>query len=96
MERTAEYWHKSAARAIEKAANRKKNDKIAKNLIIFIGDGMGISTLTAARILKGQLQGKPDAKRLQFEEFPYSALIRVSDKFIIAHSLIVFNDIPCA
>ncbi|XP_074602643.1 alkaline phosphatase-like [Brevipalpus obovatus] len=76
VEKTVDYWHKSAARDIEKAANRKKNDKIAKNLILFIGDGMGISTLTAARILKGQLHGKPDAKRLQFEEFPYSSLIR--------------------
>lgn len=28
---------------------------MAKNVIIFIGDGMGISTVTASRILKNQL-----------------------------------------
>ncbi|MDZ7812658.1 MAG: alkaline phosphatase [Ideonella sp.] len=47
----------------------------AKNVILFVGDGMGISTLTAARILEGQLQGKPgEENRLSFETFPYLAL----------------------
>ena len=31
----------------------------AKNIILFIGDGMGVSTVTAARILAGQLKGMP-------------------------------------
>ncbi len=30
----------------------------ARNIILFIGDGMGISTITAARILEGQQNGK--------------------------------------
>ena len=29
----------------------------AKNVILFIGDGMGVSTLTAARIYDGQKRG---------------------------------------
>jgi len=29
----------------------------AKNVIIFIGDGMGVSTVTAARIFDGQSKG---------------------------------------
>ena len=29
----------------------------AKNIILFIGDGMGVSTVTAARIFDGQSQG---------------------------------------
>ena len=29
----------------------------AKNVILFVGDGMGISTITAARILDGQNKG---------------------------------------
>ena len=29
----------------------------ARNIILFIGDGMGVSTLTAARIHQGQRQG---------------------------------------
>ena len=28
-----------------------------RNVILFLGDGMGISTITAARILAGQLAG---------------------------------------
>ena len=30
----------------------------AKNVILFVGDGMGLSTLTAARILAGQNEGR--------------------------------------
>jgi alkaline phosphatase len=60
----------------------------AKNVILFVGDGMGISTITAARILEGQnnsLKGTLDGtgtysagenNLLSFEEFPYSALSR--------------------
>ena len=28
-----------------------------KNVILFLGDGMGVSTVTAARIFEGQLMG---------------------------------------
>jgi len=61
----------------------------AKNVILFIGDGMGISTITAARMLEGQnkgLKGSLDngattynageQNLLSFEEFPYTALSR--------------------
>lgn len=47
----------------------------AKNLILFIGDGMGISTVTAARIFEGQQQGGPgEDHELSWESFPYTAL----------------------
>lgn len=49
----------------------------AKNVILFVGDGMGVSTLTAARILAGQKQGALGEEGfLSFEEFPYSAQIK--------------------
>jgi alkaline phosphatase len=49
----------------------------ARNVILFVGDGMGISTITAARILEGQRRGESgEQNRLSFEEFPYSALVR--------------------
>jgi alkaline phosphatase len=42
-----------------------------KNVIVFIGDGMGMSTITAARIYKGQLAGKSgEENQLSFEHFP--------------------------
>lgn len=50
----------------------------AKNVIIFIGDGMGISTVTAARIYKGQKAGKSgEEATLTFEEFPHTGLSKV-------------------
>lgn len=47
----------------------------AKNLILFIGDGMGVSTVTAARIFEGQQLGGPgEDHQLSWESFPYTAL----------------------
>lgn len=46
-----------------------------RNVILFIGDGMGVATLTAARIYDGQQRGKDGASnRLSFETFPHLAL----------------------
>jgi alkaline phosphatase len=54
------------------------NYGVAKNLILFIGDGMGLSTVTAMRILKGQKQGKTGEEGwLNFEKFPSLALAKV-------------------
>ena len=50
----------------------------ARNIILFIGDGMGISTITAARILEGQQQGNSgEENTLSWESFPNTALIKV-------------------
>jgi len=47
----------------------------AKNVILFVGDGMGISTVTAIRILDGQLKGMPGEENvLPFERFEHLAL----------------------
>jgi alkaline phosphatase len=59
-------------------ANSKRIDPIktrAKNIILFVGDGMGIASVTGARILEGQLNGKPgEENRLSFESLPYVGL----------------------
>lgn len=48
-------------------------------MILFLGDGMSISTVTAARIFKGQNKGNPgEEDSLSFESFPYVSLIKVS------------------
>jgi alkaline phosphatase len=53
------------------------NRERAKNVILFVGDGMGISTITAARILAGQQKGQPgEENRLSFEKFPYLSLVK--------------------
>ena len=47
----------------------------ARNVILFVGDGMGIATVTAARILDGQQRGGSGEENvLSFERFPSTAL----------------------
>lgn len=47
----------------------------AKNVILFVGDGMGVSTVTAARILEGQMRGLAgEENQLSFDRFPFSGL----------------------
>jgi alkaline phosphatase len=49
----------------------------AKNVILFVGDGMGLSTVTAARILAGQQLGKlGEEHELSFDKFPYSGFAK--------------------
>jgi len=49
----------------------------AKNVILFIGDGMGISTITAARIYDGQKRGESgEENSLSFENFGNVALVK--------------------
>ena len=44
---------------------------VAKNVILFIGDGMGVSTVTATRIYDGQSRGETGEENfLSFERFP--------------------------
>jgi alkaline phosphatase len=59
-----------AARAAVKPITRK-----ARNVILFVGDGMDGTTVTAARIYDGQTLGKSGEENvLSFERFPYVAL----------------------
>ena len=69
-----EYWRNVGLQEIRKAINPPRNEKIAKNIILFIGDGMGVPTITAARYLKNNLK---NVSQLYFETFPYSALSKV-------------------
>src|SRR4029079_13337056 len=72
---SADTWRRDGWNFINhsKALVERKNK--AKNVILFIGDGMGVSTLTAARIFEGQKRGESgEENRLSFEEFPFSAL----------------------
>ncbi|MDQ3634166.1 MAG: alkaline phosphatase [Acidobacteriota bacterium] len=74
---TPEFWKRDGLNAIQRTKNLKFKRKKAKNVILFIGDGMGISTLTAARILEGQIRGESgEENQLSFEMFPFVALSR--------------------
>ncbi len=68
-------WYRSGAAAVA-ARERDPIDKgKARNVILFVGDGMGVSTVTAARILEGQRRGGPgEEHQLAFEQLPFLAL----------------------
>lgn len=56
--------------------NQVQGDR-AENIILFIGDGMGVSTVTAARIFDGQSQGVSGEEHvLPFERFDQVALVK--------------------
>ncbi|HEV7700806.1 MAG TPA: alkaline phosphatase [Pyrinomonadaceae bacterium] len=74
-EESAATWQRDGWAAIDAKKSQKIRNGKAKNVILFIGDGMGVSTLTAARIFEGQMRGESgEENRLSFENFPYSAL----------------------
>lgn len=53
----------------------KENRKPAKNVILFVGDGLDPTTITAARIFDGQTRGEPGEENfLAFERFPHVAM----------------------
>ena len=70
-EESAERWYRDGAmRAHDLGSDRAK----AKNVILFVGDGMSLTTVTAARIYEGQLRKQPgEENQLSFEKFPHTA-----------------------
>jgi alkaline phosphatase len=74
---TPKFWIDSGKASLDKADRIANNKKKAKNVILFIGDGMGISTVAASRIFEGQSQpGNRGGEEhsLSFEKFPHVAL----------------------
>ena len=72
-------WYQSASQQIQQqrlVANTIQNEEgAAKNIILFIGDGMSLTTVTASRILEGQQRGLlGEENNLSFDNFPFSGL----------------------
>ena len=64
--------YEEGAQAARDGAAQSPRPGRAKNVILFVGDGMGVSTVTAARILEGQRRGATgEENRLSFERLPY-------------------------
>jgi len=75
--REANAWFADGRQAVRRAARFVEGEPAAKNVILFVGDGMGVSTVTAARILEGQRRGQPgEENRLAFETLPHLALAK--------------------
>lgn len=72
---TPAHWYESGQAALIELKKRPPTGTKARNVILIVGDGMGISTVTAARILEGQLDKRDgESNRLSFEKFPHFAL----------------------
>jgi len=69
---TPAWWFRDgAAQAAQRGAMRGR----ARNVILFVGDGMSLTTVAAARILEGQRKGgSGEENRLAWETFPATAL----------------------
>lgn len=68
---TAQWWFRDGA---AQAAARNASGGKAKNVIVFLGDGMSLTTVAAARIFEGQRKGgSGEENRLSWEEFPSTA-----------------------
>ena len=69
---TPAWWFRAGA---AQAAQRNAMSGKAKNVILFVGDGMSLATVSAARILDGQRKGGPgEENALSWEDFPHTAL----------------------
>uniref|UniRef100_A0AAX7SPN8 Alkaline phosphatase n=1 Tax=Astatotilapia calliptera TaxID=8154 RepID=A0AAX7SPN8_ASTCA len=77
-----------ARKTLQAALDRKLNTNVAKNILFFLGDGMGLTTLTAARILKGQLENQPGEETVMtMDTFPNVGLAKTySVDFQVADS----------
>ena len=77
------YWQSKGREGLDHAKLTYANiiEKQAKNIIIFVGDGMSLPTLTAARIHKAQRNSgyaaKGEETYLFFETLPHIGLSKV-------------------
>ncbi len=73
---SADPYFTAAQADLEKQLGRQVNVREAKNVILFIGDGMSTATVTAARIREGQKAGKDgESNHLKWEDLlPHTAL----------------------
>ena len=70
-------WYKAGVKLVQDNVKLKANTNTAKSAILFLGDGMGITTITATRFLDGQQKGNTGEENiLSWEVFPWSALAK--------------------
>ena len=67
-------YFKQAQGQLQRILAQPRNTNQAKNVILVVGDGMGFSTVTAARIFEGQQRGVDgESNILAWEAFPHMA-----------------------
>ncbi|MBY0612228.1 MAG: alkaline phosphatase [Beijerinckiaceae bacterium] len=89
---TDDAYFKDGEANLARILQQQPNTKRAKNVILFVGDGFGVATMTAARIFEGQQRGVDGVSNLlSFEKFPHAALSRT-----YAHDSQVTDSAPSA
>lgn len=75
QEQEMEFWRDSAHQYLNKKLETETvlNENKAKNVILFLGDGMSLATVAASRMYMGG-----EEKSLSFENFPHFGLSKVS------------------
>lgn len=71
----AEYWRKNAQDYLKNVLEDPEKEirsRKAKNIILFLGDGMSLSTVAATRMYLGN-----ENKQLSFEKFAHFGLSKV-------------------
>ena len=69
-----DFWRAEGRRILARAQRQPNSHTRARNVILFVGDGMGIASVTAAHILQGQQHGqRGEENLLSFEHFPSTA-----------------------
>lgn len=66
------HWHDLADKELEESLLYRWNTKKAKNVILFLGDGMSTDTITASRIYRAG-----ETSRLAWEHFPHVGILKV-------------------
>lgn len=66
------YWNALGNEELARALNKKIINGTAKNVILFVGDGLGLTTITSARIY-----GKGEAGHLAWEKFDNIGALKV-------------------
>lgn len=70
-------WFRAGRAAVVEARRTVGPQPRARNAILFVGDGMSLATVTAARIREGQLRGESGEENLlAFERLPFTALAK--------------------
>ncbi|GFQ84115.1 alkaline phosphatase, placental type [Trichonephila clavata] len=76
-EQNRHHWYQQAKAQLMRNLRDVDSTAIAKNIILFIGDGMGLTTVTTARILRGQQKGNSGEEyELAFDKFQHVALAK--------------------
>ncbi|XP_003746813.1 alkaline phosphatase, tissue-nonspecific isozyme [Galendromus occidentalis] len=77
-ERTSAYWRDEALKDLKLKISRIPNEGKARNVVFFLGDGMGVASVAGGSILKAEQSGRTYSRntKLQMERLPFSGLVK--------------------